>query len=75
MVGSFTWNEEAAGSNPVSYTIWAVMFQGWRKTLAMFLEEFNSLTVHNRFVGVTANITDCRSVAMGSIPVRTAEYY
>ena len=25
-----------------------------------------------RFVGVMANITDCRSVAMGSIPVRTA---
>ena len=26
-----------------------------------------------RFVGVTANITDCRSVAMGSTPVRTAK--
>ena len=26
-----------------------------------------------RFVGVTANITDCRSVAMGSTPVRTAD--
>lgn len=26
----------------------------------------------NWFVGVTANITDCRSVATGSIPVRTA---
>ena len=25
-----------------------------------------------RFVGVMVNITDCRSVAMGSIPVRTA---
>ena len=24
------------------------------------------------FVGVMANITDCRSVAMGSIPLRTA---
>ena len=24
------------------------------------------------FVGVTANITDCRSVATGSTPVRTA---
>jgi hypothetical protein len=23
------------------------MFQGWRKTLAMFLEGFDSLTVHN----------------------------
>jgi hypothetical protein len=26
-----------------------------------------------RFVSVTANITDCRSVATGSIPVRTAK--
>jgi hypothetical protein len=28
--------------------------------------------IQNWFVGVTANITDCRSVATGSIPVRTA---
>ena len=48
------------------------MFQGWRKTFAMFLEGFDSLTVHNRFVGVTANITDCRSVAMSSTLIRTA---
>lgn len=27
---------------------------------------------HKRFVGVTANITDCLSVATGSTPVRTA---
>lgn len=27
-----------------------------------------------RFVGVTANITDCRSVDMGSTPIRTAKY-
>ena len=27
------------------------------------------------FVGVMANITDCRSVAMGSIPIRTAQVF
>ena len=27
-----------------------------------------------RFVGVTANITDCRSVEMGSTPIRTANF-
>ena len=47
LVGSFTWNEEVAGSSPVSHT--------------------------KRFVGVTANITDCRSVAMSSILIRTAK--
>ena len=46
LVGSFTWNEEAAGSSPVSHT--------------------------KRFVSVMANITDCRSVAMSSILIRTA---
>ncbi len=46
LAGYFTWNEEAAGSNPVSYTRWAVMFQGWRETFAMLLEGFDSLTVH-----------------------------
>lgn len=51
LAGYFTWNEEAAGSNPVSYTE----------------------LVLKRFVGVTANITDCRSVAMSSILIRTAE--
>ena len=33
-----------------------------------------SASLHfKRFVGVMANITDCRSVATGSIPVRTAK--
>ena len=27
-----------------------------------------------RFVGVTANITECRSVEMGSTPIRTANF-
>ena len=43
-----------------------------RKTFAMFLEGFDSLTVHIRFVGVTANISDCLSDSMSSILIRTA---
>ena len=46
MVGYFAWNEEAAGSSPACYTRWAVMFQGWRRTFAVLLEGFDSITVH-----------------------------
>ena len=34
---------------------------------------FYTIAKNERFVSVMANITDCRSVATGSIPVRTAK--
>ena len=41
--------------------------------LSFLLEDASSNLVRiTGFVGVTANITDCRSVATGSTPVRTA---
>ena len=42
-----------------------IIFQSWFK-------HFGSGTTCKRFVGVMANITDCRSVAMSSILIRTA---
>ena len=72
LVGSFTWNEEAAGSSPVSHTSWPVRLMVEDFTFSLWRYEFESRTGYKWFVGVKANITDCRSVAMGSIPVRTA---
>lgn len=72
MVGSFTWNEEVAGSSPVSYTSWLVRLMVEDSTFSTREYGFESHAGYKGFVGVTANITDCRSVAMGSIPIRTA---
>ena len=44
LVGSFTWNEEAAGSNPVSYTYGLSCSKAGEKHLQCFCEEFDSLT-------------------------------
>ena len=50
---------------PVRLTVKDITFSVWKC-------RFNSGTGYGWFVGVTANIADCRSVAMGSTPVRTA---
>ena len=70
MAGYFTWNEEVAGSNPVCYTNWAVMYQGLAKGIcSVFGRVRFPYGPHNWFVGVTAKIKDCLSVAMCSLPV------
>ena len=50
---------------PVRLTVKDITFSVWEC-------RFDSGTGYGWFVGVTANIADCRSVAMGSTPVRTA---
>ena len=87
LAGSFTWNEEVAGSSPVSYTMGGHVPRLAKNTCNVFGRvrfPYSStadllakglgrkIFILARFVGVMANITDCRSVAMSSILIRTA---
>lgn len=61
------------GSSPACYTKWAVMFQGWRKTFAMLLEGFDSLTVHKIIGWCNGSTSGSGPDDIGSSPILITE--
>lgn len=71
MVGYPVWSGEVAGSSPVSYTkaVQALMVAPLTSNQE---DGVRISSAAHWLVGVKANIPDCRSEDMGSIPVLTA---